>query len=102
MSILLYFGYKAVALVVVQTIFNLSTLFAHFIYCKYIIKIKIILCKIDWGYIGEIFSYSIWIVLCMFMDKIYCSSGQFILGIYQGTIQVAIYAAAIQLLLIFI
>lgn len=102
MSILLYFGYKAIALVVVQTIFNLSTFLAHFYYSKRIIHIKVIFGKIDWNYIKEILFYSIWIVLCMFMDRIYYSSGQFILGIYQGTIQVAIYAVAIQLLLIFI
>lgn len=102
MSILLYFGYKAVAMVVVQTIFNLTTLFAHYVYCQKIIHVKIIFGKINWSYVGEIFGYSVWIVLCMFMDKIYCSSGQFILGIYQGTVQVAIFAVAIQLLLIFI
>lgn len=102
MLILLYFGYKAVAMVVVQTVFNLATLLAHYVYCRRIIHVKIIFGKINWAYIGEIFGYSVWIVLCMFMDKIYCSSGQFILGIYQGTVQVAIYAVAIQLLLIFI
>ena len=35
------------------------------------------------------------------MDKIYWASGQFVLGIVSGTLQVAIYAIAMQFMMMF-
>lgn len=90
-------GFKAVALVVVQTIFNLLTLLINFAYCKKKIKIKIIFGVFDWRFIKEIWTYSFWIFLNAIMDKIYWGTGQFVLGSISGTVAVAIFSVAIML-----
>lgn len=97
MIALLTHGYKAVAMVVVQTIFNILTLLIDYLYCKYRLKIKIFFRNFKWGFVQEITIYSFWIFLNVIMDRIYWSTGQFVLGAYVGTGAVAIFAIAIQL-----
>lgn len=97
MIALLSFGYKAVAMVVVQTIFNIATLIINLLYCKYRLKIKIILGKIRWELLREVAIYSFWIFINIIIDRIYWSTGQFVLGAKVGTAAVAIFAVAIQL-----
>lgn len=94
---LLYMGYKAIAMVVVQTVFNISTLLINFFYCHYKLKIKIIFNKFDWTFLKEISIYSIWVFLNSIMDRIYWGTGQFVLGAVSGTIAVAIFSVAITL-----
>lgn len=97
MIVLLYFGYKAIALVVVTTLFNVLTLNVNHLYCKRKLHVKLYFRKFRLGFLKEVSIYSFWIFLNAIMDRIYWSSGQFILGIYQGTASVAVYAVAIQL-----
>lgn len=97
MIVLLLMGYKAVAMVVVTTIFNLSTLLINCIYCFRKLKIKIIFGRFKWGFLKEVSIYSFWILLNVIMDRIYGNTGQFILGIYRNTSEVAVYSASIQL-----
>ena len=97
MIALLSFGYKAVAMVVVQTTFNIATLIINLLYCKYRLKIKIILGKIRWELLREVAIYSFWIFINIIIDRIYWSTGQFVLGAKVGTAAVAIFAVAIQL-----
>ena len=95
--LLLAIGYKAIAMVVVTTIFNVATLLINYWYCKHKIKIEIRFGYFDWGFFKEISAYSFWIFLNAIMDRIYYSTGQFVLGVYKGTVAVAVYALAIQL-----
>ena len=97
MIVLLLYGYKAIALVVVTTLFNVLTLIINYIYCKRKLQIQIYFRSFKWGFLKEVSIYSFWIFLNAIMDKIYWSSGQFIIGVYQGTSAVAVYAIAIQL-----
>ncbi len=97
MIVLLLMGYKAIALVIVTTLFNLTTLLINWWYCYNKLHIKIAYSKFKWDFFKEISIYSFWIFLNAIMDKIYWSSGQFILGMYKGTLVVAVYAVAIQL-----
>lgn len=97
MIVILHFGYKAIGLAVVQTIFNLSSLLVDLFYCKYKIKIKIKFGRFRWGFLKEVAIYSFWIFLNVIMDKIYWGTGQFVLGSISGTIAVAIFSVAIQL-----
>ena len=97
MVLLLVIGYKAVAMVVVTTIFNIVTLLINWWYCKYRLDIKIRFAKFKWAFLKEVFIYSFWIFLNAIMDRIYWSTGQFILGIYRGAVSIAVYAVAIQL-----
>ena len=97
MVVLLTMGYRAVAMVVVATIFNVVTLGMNFWYCKHYLKIKLKFAKFQWGFLKEVSIYSFWIFLNAIMDRIYWSTGQFVLGAYAGTAVVAVYAVAIQL-----
>lgn len=97
MVVFLTLGYKAVAMVVVATIFNVVTLGLNYGYCKYNLKVKLKFAKFQGAFLKEVSIYSFWIFLNVVMDRIYWSSGQFVLGIYAGTTVVAVYAVAIQL-----
>ena len=99
MICLLHFGYKAVAMVVVQTIFNVLTLVLNFIYCRRKLNIHIYFRfkHFHWGFLKEVAIYSFWIFLNAIMDRVYWSTGQFVLGAIVGTAAVAVSAIAIQL-----
>lgn len=93
--LVLAIGFKAVALVVVQTAFNLLTLLINLIYCKKRLKIKVVFGKFNWPFIKEISVYSFWIFLNAIMDRVYWGTGQFILGSLVGTTAVAIFSIGI-------
>ena len=97
MIVLLTLGYKAVAMVVVTTIFNVATLGCNFWYCKSHLKIKLKFTGFQWGFLKDVSVYSLWIFMNAIMDRVYWSTGQFVLGAYVGTAVVAVYAVAIQL-----
>lgn len=97
MLILLQFGYKSVALVILNTVLNIGTLLLNYIYCKKKIKIELRFGKLDIRLLKEIMAYSVWIFLNSIMDKINWNVDQFILGTISGTTVVAIYSVASQL-----
>lgn len=97
MILLLSFGYKAIAMVIVQTVFNVLNLVVQYVYCIRKLKIKINFSHFEIGFLKEVFIYSLWIFLDVIMNKIYWSTGQFILGAYVGTIAISVFAVAIQL-----
>lgn len=94
---LLAVGYKAIALVVANTVFNILTLLINVFYCKYKLRIRIKFAKFNWMFLKEISVYSFWIFLNAIMDKVYWGTGQFVLGAVSGTIAVAIFSVAIML-----
>lgn len=91
-------GYKAIALVIVQTVFSLGTLLANWAYCRYKLKIKIWFRRYNIALFKEIMIFSWWNFLGAIVDRIYWSTGQFILGIYCGTVAVAIFSVAVSLM----
>lgn len=97
MVLLLVVGYKAVAMVVVTTIFNVVTLLINWWYCKHRLSIKIRFAQFNGAFLKEVSIYSFWIFLNAIMDRIYWSTGQFVLGVYRGAVAIAVYAVAIQL-----
>lgn len=97
MIVLLNFGYKSVALVILNTVLNISTLILNYLYCKKKLNIKLRFGKLDTKLLKQIMSFSVWIFLNSIMDKINWSLDQFILGIFSGTTSVAIYSIAGQL-----
>lgn len=97
MIALLSIGFKAIALVVVQTIFNLLTLIINYVYCKRQLKICIVFSRFNIPFLKEIATYSFWIFLSAIMDRIYWGTGQFVLGSICGTVAVAIFSVAILL-----
>lgn len=97
MVILLHLGYKALAMVVLLTFFNITSLLINFLYCKFKLEIKITYGRFEWGFLKEVAVYSFFIFLNAIMDRVYWSTGQFILGAVVGTAAISIYAVAIQL-----
>jgi len=97
MIVLLHYGYRAIAMVVVQTVCNVLTLVLNYIYCKYRIQIKLMYRHFKWDFLKEVAIYSFWILLNVVMDKVYWSTGQFVLGAVSGTVAVSVFAVAIQL-----
>ena len=97
MIFMLLIGYRAICMVVIITLFNVLTLLLNAYYCKYKLGVQIRFSSFKWGFLKEVTVYSFWIFLNAIMDRIYWSTGQFVLGIYRGTVAVAIYAVAIQL-----
>ncbi|MBQ3186875.1 MAG: oligosaccharide flippase family protein [Alistipes sp.] len=97
MVALLAVGYKAIAMVVVHTVFNVATLLAQYLYCKYKLQVKIRFGRFQWGFLKEVSIYSFWIFLCIIIEKVYWNTGQFVLGAVSGTVAVAVFAVAIQL-----
>lgn len=101
MVMLLLMGYKAIAMVVVITLFNVITLCINAWYCRKKLNIRIRYARFKWCFFQEIMIYSFFIFLNAIMDRAYWSFGQLILGIYVGTYAVAVYAVAIQLISLF-
>lgn len=97
MLVLLNFGYKSIALVALNTTFNIGTLLLNYIYCKKKLNIRLRFGKLDVKLVKEIMAYSVWIFLNSVMDKINWNVDQFILGTISGTAVVAVYSVASQL-----
>jgi len=97
MVALLEMGYRAIGMVVLITIFNVTTQLINLWYCKYKIKIKIYFKKFQWKFFKELTAYSFYIFLGAIIDRLYWSSGQLILGANVGTAAVAVFAVGIQL-----
>lgn len=97
MVVLLEMGYRAIGMVVLITIFNMSSLLLNFWYCRNKLKIKIKFGAFNWPFFRELAGYSFYIFLGAIIDRLYWSSGQLVLGAYVGTAAVAIFAVGIQL-----
>lgn len=98
----LFWGYGSVMMVVVSTILNLACLFANCFYCCRYLHVKFKRGCFEKKFVQEVAVYSFFIFLNVIMDKIYWGTGQFVLGIVSGTIQVAIYAIAMQFMQMYI
>ena len=94
---LLFWGYGSVAMVVVNTVLNIGCLLINVVYCFRVLNTTIYFKSFDVTLLKEIAGYSFFIFLNVIVDKVYWSTGQFILGIVSGTVMVAVYAVAMQL-----
>ena len=94
----LFMGYGAVSLFVFATIVNIACLLTNVYYCFKYLDIRFRKGHFEKAFLYEISGYAFFIFLNAIMDKIYYGTGQFILGIVSGTVQVAIYAIAMQFL----
>ena len=78
MIALLEMGYKAVAMFILESVFNVATLAVNFMYCKYKLHIQIRMAKFRWGFLREVAVYSFWIFLNVIMDRVYWTTAQLI------------------------
>ena len=97
MVLLLVVGYKAIAMVIVTTVFNVVTLIINYFYCKGKLSIKVKYGKFDFLLLKDIFIYSFWIFLNLLTENFYWNAGQLVLGSTRGTGDVAVYSVAIHL-----
>jgi O-antigen/teichoic acid export membrane protein len=98
MIIVLYMGYKAVAMVVIQTVFSVGCLIANLLYCKYKLHIKVCFKYFNIPLLKEIMIFSFWNFVGNITDRIYWSTGQFVLGMTCGTAAVAVFSLAVTLM----
>ena len=97
----LYWGYGSVMMVVVSTVLNFACLLANAFYCFRFLHVHFARGHFTRNFLQEIAAYSFFIFLNAIMDKIYWGTGQFVLGIVSGTLQVAIYAIAMQFMMMY-
>jgi O-antigen/teichoic acid export membrane protein len=87
----------AVAMVVIQTLFNFLSIFLKIYYSFKKLKLKIKFNYFDKELFLKIIKFSFFIFLTFLMDQIFLRSNQVILGIMANTAVVAIYSAAAQI-----
>jgi O-antigen/teichoic acid export membrane protein len=97
MIILLFLGYKAIALAIVLVTVGVCVWIVNLIYCHYVLKVRVNIRKIDISAYREIISFSSLVFCKVLLDRFFWSGGQFILGMVSGTTLVAIFSIAMQL-----
>lgn len=95
--IVLFLGYKAIALVVVHVIFNVAVLLSDYFYAKRVLRYKATFGKIEKSVVKEIVDYSIFIFIGMVVDRISDATNSMVLGAVSGTVAVAVYGIAVQI-----
>ena len=94
-------GTDAVTLIYIIAIYNILFFVLDAIYCMKVLSIQFTFTLKNTKLIKEIFIYSFFIFITVIVDKIYWQTDQVLLGILKGTEDVAIYAVAMQIVLIF-
>lgn len=97
----LYNGYGAVMIVLVTVVLNITSFLSYVHYCFRYLNVKFKYGKYKSVFLLEVAGYSFYIFLNAIMDKVYWGTGQFILGIVSGTMKVAIYAVAMQFMMMY-
>ncbi|MDQ0217479.1 polysaccharide biosynthesis protein [Peribacillus cavernae] len=92
----LVMGYGSIGMVVITTIINLTTILINMIYCFKILKIKIRFKALQRGLFKEVIIFSSLIFLNMIIGQIYWSTDQIILGMYSGTVAIAVYSIGVS------
>lgn len=91
---LLLMGYKSVALVSVQTALSITAFCANMIFCTKKLHMSFNFKGFDFRILKELFCFSFFIFLNQIVDQINWSVDNFILGIYKGSVAVAVYGVA--------
>lgn len=90
--ILLSVGYKAIAIVIVDAIFNVLMMLISIAYVFLKLKVKIRMHYLNFSIFKEIFSYSFLIFISVVVDQIYWRIGHLVLGIVASTSEVAVFS----------
>ncbi|WP_026672881.1 oligosaccharide flippase family protein [Alkalihalobacterium bogoriense] len=100
--ILLSLGYKAIAIVLIDAIFNVIMMLLSMLYVFLKLNVRIRMHRINISVVKEIFSYSSLIFISVVVDQIYWRIGHLVLGIVASTSEVAIFAIGMVIGLYFI
>jgi O-antigen/teichoic acid export membrane protein len=90
--LLLSWGYKAIAIVLVDAILNIVIMFVSIVYVFLKLNVRIKLHDFNKFIIKEIFSYTSLIFISTIVDQIYWKIGHLVLGIVANTNEVALFA----------
>ncbi len=93
---LLLIGYKAIAVVAVAAVLNLSVDISNVIFCKRKLNIKFDFKKFDKKLLRELMVFSSFIFINIIVDQINWNVDKTILGIMKGSIATAVYGLAAQ------
>lgn len=93
---LLLMGYKAFAIVVVDTVLNLLLLFINMWFVFFKMKIKVKYQRQHWPFVKEILLFSVFVFINMIVDQVYWRLGQTVVGIFYGAAPVAIFVIGMQ------
>ena len=94
---LLLMGYKSISLVVVTTILTVGKFIINMYYCRKKLDMQFKFKDMQFSLLKEIWVFSFFIFLNMIVDQINWSVDKFILGMFGGTIAVAVYAVGGQI-----
>ncbi len=94
---LLLMGYKSVAVVVIQTALSVAAFGANWTFSKRKLGMTFSFRHFDFRFLRELFMFSFWIFLNQIIDMINNQVDKFILGVYSGTVAVAVYGVANQI-----
>lgn len=94
---LLLIGYKSVGIVVIQTILSVASFAANWVFCKRKLGMVFSFKNFELKFLKELFMFSFWIFINQIIDQVNNQLDKFILGIYSGTIAVAVYGVANQI-----
>lgn len=95
-GVLVYDG-KAISIVVVDTILNVSLILVVLVFVFTKIKIQITFKGIEMALFKKIFKYSLWIFLMAIIGQFFWNTGQIVLGFKTNTTLIAIYGLGITL-----
>lgn len=94
---LLLMGYKSISLVIATTLITLIKFIVNVFYCKKNLNVKFSYKKFDKYVFIELGTFSFYIFLNMIVDQINWSVDKYVLGIFNGTVAVAIYSIGSQI-----
>ena len=95
--LILFLGYRSIAMVTVSVSISLIVDVIYFIYVKFILKNKFIFHGFEKGLFRSLFVYTSFIAINMIVDQINNNIDKFLLGRFKGTTSVAIYSVGYTL-----
>ncbi|MCW1929096.1 oligosaccharide flippase family protein [Bhargavaea beijingensis] len=95
--ILLSIGYKALAIVLIDALLNITLSIIYAIYVLFYLKLRIKFHYFDMTFIKSLLKYSFFIFVSVIVDQIYWRIGHLILGIKRSTEEVAVFAVGMTL-----
>ncbi|KOS62735.1 oligosaccharide flippase family protein [Lysinibacillus agricola] len=101
MLIFLLQGADSVTLIGIVAVYNTLFILVDALICMKILDVKFTFTNSNQNLLKEICLYAFFIFVTVIVDKIYWQTDQLLLGILKGTVDVAIYAIAIQIVMIF-
>lgn len=95
--VLLLAGFRAVSIIVVDTVLNIAFAMVRFLYCKIWLKIRFHFEYFDKKLVMEMVSFSASVFGVSIISILNSSTNQFVLGIVSGTVQVSVCAVGMTL-----